>query len=136
MSLRDAVIAIQAHARTAGALEAPNDPTETNMAFPFSVTYLRTSRITGESSGMEKDLETLNVDVLFNRIDLPTDIMAVLAFYELFKPLLINDPTLGGTVDTIQMADDSPISVEMGEMKYANQDMIGLRWSITVKRKT
>ena len=115
MTLAAAIAALQAHALTAGASEAPDLPTETNITWPFSVCYPGSGKIIGESAGMEKDLIT--------------------AFLEAFKPLLIADPTLGGTVQTIVMDNAQPIRFEFGRMSYAGVETLGFRFSIILKQK-
>lgn len=127
---------LQAHSRTAGATEAPTLPFETNAVFPFSICYPANGTFAGQSGGWEKDLTTVYLDVHFNRINLPTDVEAVIGYLDDFKPLLIADPTLGGTVSTLQMSDTQPIPWEFGQMKYADQDTIGLRFRITFKQQT
>ena len=135
MTLRAAIEKLQTHAKTAGANDAPVDPTETAVAWPFSVCYPASGKIIAETAGAEKDLHTLFLDLHVNRQDLPTDVYTVLSFLESFKPLLIADPTLGDTVDTIQMGDDVPISYEFGEMSYGSTKTVGLRFTIIVKQK-
>ena len=133
MALRDAIIALQAHAATAGANEYPDDPVEANVAWPFSVCYPATGRITAESSGIDKALHTLWMDVHVNRQDLPTDVQTMLSFMEAFLPLLVDDPTLGGAVQTILMGEEAPITYQFGEMEYAGVKTVGFRFTITVK---
>lgn len=135
MSLRNAIVRIQTHALSAGAREAPTDPTESNIAFPFAVCYPSRMRVQGESGGGERDLVTVHLDLHVNRQDLPTDVQQVLNFYEAFKPLLIADPTLSGTVDTILMDSSNPIDVTFGEMMYGTVKTVGLRWAITFKQR-
>lgn len=135
MTLRAAIEKLQAHAHTAGANEYPTDPVEANVVFPFSVVYLSSGIIMAESGGAERDLATVYLDLHVNRVNLPTDVVAVLSFYEAFKPLLIADPTLGGTA-VIQMDEANPIKVEFGGMKYAEIETVGLRYSITLKKRS
>jgi hypothetical protein len=136
ITLKPAIAELQKHAKNAGAKEAPTLPPETNVSFPFSVCYPAIGNFAGQSGGWEKDLTTVYLDVHFNRVDLPTDVDAVIMFLDDFKPLLIADPTLGGTVDTLQMSDTNPIPWEFGQMKYAGQETLGLRFRITFKQKT
>lgn len=132
-TVRQAIAALQAHAITAGAKEAPNDPPESNVAFPFAVCYMTTANIEVEAYAQRRDIVTLVLDYHWCRELLPLDIQAVMPFYESFPDLLINDPTLGGTVDTIRFGKDSSISVQFGGMEYAGQKTIGFRFSIPVK---
>lgn len=136
MTVRDAIVRLQIHAKSAGALEAPTDPTESVIAFPFSACYLSRARIMGESAGAERDLVTVNLDLHINRIDLPTDVQKALSFYEAFKALLIADPTLSGTVDVVLMDESNPIDVTFGEMNWGAVKTVGLRWAITFKQRS
>ena len=138
ISLLTTVIAVlQGHAQTAGALDTPTLPTEGNIVTPVSQCYLRTADITSTPGPAEKDMVTVYVDVHFARINLPVDTNLVYSFYEVFKGLLIGDPTLGATVNTLQMAEGtSPIHVEFGEMEFGGSKTLGLRWSIRFKMET
>lgn len=135
-TLRTVISAIQAHALTAGAKEAPTDPTEAANVFPFSVCYPETGSIGAEAQGQRRDLTTLVLDLHVARALLPDDIQGALPFYESFPDLLINDPTLGGTVSTINMSADSRITWEFGEMTYAGQPTLGWRFHIPVKLRS
>jgi len=132
-TLREAISAIQAHAITAGAQEAPTDPTESNVKFPFSVCYPSTGTIGGEAQAQRRDLVNLFLDYHVARQLLPQDVQTALTFYEAFPDLLINDPTLGGNVSALNMGRDNGISFQFGQMEYAGIDTIGFRFTIPVK---
>lgn len=134
MALRDAILRVQVHAKSAGAQDAPDDPTEGAGVFPFSVCYPNAGTIEGEAVGARKDLIDLYLDYHLTRQNLPVDVQAALAFLEAFPSYLINDPTLNGTVDTILIGkDESKIRFVFGKMEYAGQETIGFRFTIPVK---
>lgn len=135
ISLIPVIQKLQAHARTAGVKEAPDLPIESNVAFPFSICYPTIGTIEGLPGQGEKDLTTLNLDIHTNRLDLPTDILAIVTVFEALKPLLIADPTLGDTVNTMLLGSDQPIQWTFGQMKYANVDTVGFRISIRIKQQ-
>jgi len=126
-------VVLQKWAREAGVEEAPSAPTEGNIAFPFSVAYLRAADIYIDPGPAERDLVDLYLDIHLNRVDLPTDHVKMMTIYEALKPKFKNSPTLESTVDTVN-ADGSPIvHVEYGRMQLGNQDTIGLRFLVRVK---
>lgn len=132
MALRNAIIKLQSYALLAGAKEAPNDPTEGAVEFPFSVCYPNAGQISSLSGQARKDITTLFLDFHVSRSNLPADMQAVLGFFEKFPDYLIRDPRLGDTVNTIVF--DAPgISFQFGEMSYGDIKTVGLRFSIPVK---
>jgi hypothetical protein len=131
MTLRAAITAIQAHAHTAGAYETPVDPPEGNAGFPFAVCYPNSGTIRSETKGARRELDSLVLDYHLSRQNLPTDVQTAEAFLEAFPDLLINDPTLGGSVETIRF--DEGVSYQFGSMTYAALDTIGFRFTIPVK---
>ncbi|MCZ2078370.1 MAG: hypothetical protein LC130_25645 [Bryobacterales bacterium] len=130
-TLRAAITQLQVHALASGAQEAPVDPPEGNAGFPFSVCYPGSGTIKSETYNVRRDLASVVLDYHINRQNLPTDVEAVESFLEAFPDLLINDPTLGGAVDTIRF--DEGISYQFGEMEYAGVPTVGLRFTIPVK---
>ncbi len=134
MAIRDVIIKLQAHALAAGAKQAPTDPTETTIDWPFSVCLPGSSTITQGAGGTAKDLISFELSLHVNRVDLPVDVKAVEAFYDAFKGLLVGDPTLGGTVNTIRY--DEGIKMEFGAMKWADIDTVGMRFTIPVKMES
>jgi hypothetical protein len=131
MTLRDAITRIQTHAATAGAYEAPVDPPEGNAGFPFSVCYPGSGTIRTETQGARRELSSLVLDYHLNRQNLPTEVQTAEAFLEAFPDLLIDDPTLNGSVETIRF--DEGIAYQFGQMEYAGVETIGFRFSIPVK---
>jgi len=132
-TLRQAITVIQTHAISAGAREAPTDPPEGNAGFPFSVCYPNSGVTHGESSLARRDLVELYLDVHLSRQNLPLNVQAALSFWEAFPDYLIEDPTLGGTVDTINLGKDGGIRFIFGNMTYASVETIGFRFTIPVK---
>lgn len=131
MTLRAAITQLQTHALAAGASEAPIDPPEGNAGFPFSVCYPSTGTIRLEGANTRRDLHSLFLDFHLSRQNLPTDVEAAEVFLEAFPDLLINDPTLGGAVDTIRF--DEGITYQFGNLSYGSLETIGFRFTIPVK---
>lgn len=134
MALRDAIAKLQAYALLSGAKEAPTDPTEGAVEFPFSVCYPSTGTVNGEAGKGRKDITTLFLDFHVARNNLPVDMQVVLTFFEKFPDYLIDDCRLGGAVDTI-VFDNPGLTFQFGEMKYADLKSVGIRFSIPVKMK-
>ena len=133
-TLRTAIIAIQAHAITAGAKEAPSDPPENNAGFPFSLCYPSDGTIMVESYGSRRDVLNLFLDYHVARQNLALNVQKALDFYERFPTLLINDLTLGGTVDTI-VFEEGKLKWVFGGMEYGGLATIGYRFTIPVKMR-
>ncbi|TXH55822.1 MAG: hypothetical protein E6Q97_07975 [Desulfurellales bacterium] len=124
---------LQKWAREAGVEEAPSAPTEGNIAFPFSVAYLRAADIYIDAGPAERDLVDLYLDIHLNRVDLPTDHVKMMTIYEALKPKFKNSPTLEGTVDTLNTSDGAVAHVEYGKMQLGSQETLGLRFLVRVK---
>jgi len=138
-SITAAVAILQSYAShedlgTAKAKDAPSSPTENAGGFPFSVCYVGTAKITGESAQSRKDIVVLYLDYHISRNLLPSDVNTALAFYAKFPDFLIDDPTLGNTVDTIMF--DQGIEAQFGELTLAKTKTIGWRFKIPVKIRT
>lgn len=131
MAIRNVIIKLQAHAKTAGAKEAPTDPDETAFQFPFTACYPGSASIEQGPGGGRKDIVNFELSFHVNRVNLPIDIQQVESFYDAFPTLLVNDPTLGGTVNTIVF--DEGIKMEFGKMKWADTETIGMKFTIPVK---
>lgn len=124
---------LQKWAREAGVEESPSAPTEGNIAFPFSIAYLRSSDVYIDPGPAERDLVEIYLDIHLNRIDLPTDHVKMMAIYEALKPKFKNSPTLEGTVDTLNTSDGAVVHIEYGRMQLGSQETIGLRCLVKVK---
>jgi len=131
-SLREAIAAIQAHAITAGAREAPVDPPESNVGFPFAVCYPNSGLVKGLRVSARVDTVDLFLDVHLSRQNLPLNVQAALSFWEKFPDLIIEDNILGGTVENIDLM-NAGMKFVFGNMSYAGIDTIGFRFTIQVK---
>ena len=134
MAVRDPIVKLQAHAVTAGAKEAPTDATETNVRWPFSVCYPGKAKCTQGAGGSRKDIVRYELALHVNRVHLPIDIKTVAAFYDAFITLLIADPKLGGTVNTILL--DEGIDMEFGKMEWAGIETLGMKFTIPCKMES
>lgn len=134
MALVDVFAVIQAHAIAAGSAEAPTQATEANFGFPFSIVYPDEGVIIGEAGLGMRNLDTLIFDFHVARQLLPADIAVAIAFFEKFNPLIIADPTLGGTVET--MITDGNFRWKFGVLKYASVETIGYRYWFPIKRRS
>lgn len=129
MSLSTAIAAIQA---TAGAITgikaAPTSPPESASVFPFAVSYAKSGTETPQSAGWAIGLHTIVCEIHVARQVLPKDIALALPFYELFRSAILSDPTIAGTVATVNV-----IRYEFGRLEYGNKQTIGYRFEIDVK---
>lgn len=132
-SIKPVYAILQKWAKESGVKEAPVRPTETNLLFPFSYAYLRSSDIYIDPGPAERDLVMVYLDIHFNRIDLPTDYDKMTDVYETLKPKFVASPTLEDTVSTINA--EAPLRVEFGKLQLGNVETLGLRWHISIKIK-
>ena len=108
--VRDAIVKVQAIARAlTGMKEAPDDPRDGMVAYPFAITYAGTGDYDVAPAGMGKGLHTLITDMHVARQ--PSITLAVKLQHTLlddFANNVLADPTLGGTVDTIVTGEGGP----------------------------
>lgn len=130
--LRSIAAAIQAHAVTAGSAEAPTDPLEKNILFPFSMCYIVSGDISAEAQAQRRDITVFVLEYHVARVMLPNDIATALEFYDSFPNLIINDPTLGDTC-VVQLGIDNHIKWKFGKMDFAGQQTVGFQFFIPVK---
>lgn len=136
MALADIFAAIQAHAITAGSNEAPTHPTESHFGTPFSIVYPDEGVIIGESGLGMRNVETLIFDYHVARQLLPSDVLVATTFFEAFNALIIADPTLGGTVDTMLTDESGKFKWKFGVLEYAGKKTIGYRYWFPIKRRS
>ena len=67
------------------------------------------------------------------RKDLLRDVETALPFGELLAAAVFDDPTLGGTVDTVR---DEGITTSFGALAWGGQETVGWRLTIPVKIQT
>lgn len=129
MSLSTVIAAIQTKAGgLSGIKEAPTNPPESANVYPFAVSYAKSGTETPQSSGWAIGLHTIICEIHIARQVLPKDIALALPFYELFRSAILSDPTIAGTVATV-----NALRYEFGRLEYGNKQTIGYRFEIDVK---
>ena len=102
MSIETAIANLQTKALSlSGMKSAPSAPPEANVSFPFAVSYERTGTFISHASGFGDELVTIFTEIHVSRIMLQTAVAQAMAFRDPFIKLLMADPTLAGTVSTI-----------------------------------
>ena len=84
--------------------------------------------------GLAEGLHSLVVEIHVARKDLPRDVETALPFGELLAAAVFDDPTLGGTVDTVRA--DEGITYTFGALAWGGQATIGWRITVPVKIQT
>ena len=131
MGLETTIDYVQAMMRALdGVEEAPDEPPETMLQFPFVATLPRTAVITRESPQMQ-GLYTIYVEVHVGRQVLPKAIATALPFGDSVPNALWGDPKLGGNVDTI-----NEIRFTFGRLDWGKEQHIGFRFEVDFKLRT
>ena len=129
MTVEAAILNLQAKLLAlSGMKAAPDAPPEGAGAFPFAVSYERTGTLAMRSAGFADDLATIWCEIHVSRQILPIAIGTAMAFRDPFLKAIIADPTLGGSVSTV-----NAVRRTFGALKWADIDTIGYRFEVDVK---
>ena len=132
MALRDVITNLQSKAAAlSGMKEAPTDPPESINQFPFALTYVQNGSWTPESAGFSHALISLVTEIHIARNVLPLDIQKALPFFEPFLRAILNDLSLGSTVDTIGLIEFSFGGMTYGESGGIPVQTIGWKFTIS-----
>lgn len=135
MTIQAAIAYIQGLAEgLTGIRQAPDFPPEQMNVFPFAVCYPSAGEFRAGPIGLMKGLHSLVVEIHVARKDLPRDVETALPFGELLAAAVFDDPTLGGTVDTVRA--DEGITYTFGALAWGGQATIGWRITVPVKIQT
>ena len=96
--------------------------------FPFAVTYARTGTQTAQSAGWSVALHTLVCEIHCQRSVLDLAFAQALPLYEAFAAALLADPTLAGSVQTLNQ-----LRYTFGSMEYGGTGTLGYRVEIDCK---
>lgn len=111
---------------------APDFPVDVAPQLPACITHF-----TGGSGWVNartlQFMPTISVDFLFSRTNLKQAYQQSDAVALEFMQLLAGDPTLNGTVDTIQISRDNPVSFEVGPVVWGDVTLHMLSFSVGVK---
>jgi len=102
----------------------PEDPG----VFPFGIAYERSGVLVARAAGEANDLATLFVEIHVARSLLGQAIQLASTFRDPFLLALIADPTLGGSVSTM-----NDVRRTFGVLEWAGVQTIGYRFEIDVK---
>lgn len=135
-TLREAIAVIQADMLTlTGMRGAPTDPPEAPQVFPFSICLPESGEWESQADA-KRGLQTVTVDIHVARRELPKDVAALTTYFADAVPnKLLNDITLGGTVDTIV----APIRWQLLTFRWdqsGNVQTIGMRFYVTFKQRS
>lgn len=128
----NAIAKLQAHALAlTGMKSAPTTPTNAdNVIYPFAITFDKRGSLLQESAGYGFNLCTLVTEIHVANGIMGLVIPLAMSFSEPFMQKLINDPKLGGTVDTT-----NDIRYTFGRLGPEDTDDIGYVFEIDVKIK-
>jgi len=126
----DAIAQIQSMVKSLALIkEAPSEPPESANQFPFTIAYPGRGTFQFETYGWGTGLNEIVLEVHFARTNLPKAIRQAIPFHEQFLDLLIADPTLSGTVTTVNQVD-----YEFGQLEYASVQTIGWLYTLRLKQ--
>lgn len=116
---------------------APDYPVENAEPAPFSIAHLASATGIVQSAGMLKFLPVVNVDFYFSRINLKQAYQQLNSVALEFTQRLAGDPTLNGTISTIDAGEEQGITCEdLGGMEWGSVTFHVLRFSIPLKINT
>ena len=106
-------------------------PPEKLSEYPFAIAFARSGRVQVKPVGTKRSLDTLVLQLHVARMGELNQEVEQLMFYSDDIPMLIlNDPTLGGSVDVIR-----EMRYTFGGLNWGGQDLtIGWEFEIDVKR--
>lgn len=129
MAIKDAVDQLQTQMRAlSGINSAPELVPESADVFPFAVSYLKSGTFDLQSAGWGIQHAIIRSEIHVGRQLVGKAIEIAMPFLELVSQTFIADPTIGGTVVTIE-----GISWEFGKLEWGGIPTIGFRWEIAVK---
>jgi hypothetical protein len=128
MTLSAAIAKIQAHAIAVGMAEAPTYPLESQEVYPFAIAYDRRGNLIQESAGWGIDMCTVVCEMHFINQYLPLAVTKAMTYRESFIKRIISDPTLGGTVTTI-----NGLRYEFGKLGDDESADLGYKWEFDIK---
>ena len=127
--IQDVISQIQASVLTIpGIQSAPVTVPEAPGGFPFCCSYPRKGSLKTEGAGWAHSFHTIFTEIHVSRQLLSLSVMTAIGFLDPFFKILIADPTLAGTVSTIQ-----DIRYTFGKLEWAGIETIGIRFELDVK---
>jgi hypothetical protein len=120
----------------AGIKGAPEVPPEQINQFPFAVVWPNTGIISQLTNTDYKSLDTLALEIHVARKNLPVAMTAIYPYLDLVAAMLMNNPTLNGTVQTINLSHaEGGVAWSFGELNWQETKTLGFRFDIPVKRE-
>lgn len=112
---------------------APNEPVEAGTAYPFALVYPNSGELEFIPGPIFKGIHRINLEVYFNRSNLPSTFQLLNPMVKEISDLLLVDTTLGGTVDTIVASGSERVTYSTAYVEYGSVNAIVLRFVIPVK---
>jgi hypothetical protein len=130
-SLKAAIEDVQTTiASITGVAAAPLSPPDAPSGqWPLSIAFPRLGSITGGGSQQVVGLHTIICQIHYSRSDLARAYVGIIPYLESVIEAVLADPTLGGTVTTI----NGELAYTFGGMTFAGIDTIGWEFEIPVK---
>jgi len=121
----------------AGINFAPNHPPENAADFPFVTAFPGTGRYVARASATQKKaVHTAQLEVHVSRQMLPDAMEQIWPLADDVADVLMNNPTLTSTVDTIIMSDDTPITYTFGASEWAGVETLAFIFQVPFKQIT
>ncbi len=117
-------------AAIAGVVVAYNKTPEALSVFPCFINYPRTGRTIGEAKNQMESLYTIVAELHVARGILPEAESIARPFINLFEDAIYTDPTLAGTVMTV-----NEINHSYGQLMFGNETHLGIRFDVSIKMR-
>lgn len=128
-SLTEIIAAVQdVAAGLDGIVNTPQNPQEAIIQLPYAHTFVKTLSVDSGPAGLAKWIVTVQTDVLCARQQLPDDIKKATPYGDSFPNGIWADPTLAGTVDTV-----NAVRGTFGALIYGSTTYIGFQFEIDFK---
>ena len=96
----------------------PDYPIENADPFPMSVVYLGGGQFSATNATVHHNFPTINVEFHFSRVNLKQTYQQINAVALEFPKRIVADPTLAGTVTTIVMSGEQPITYTVRPFEF------------------
>ena len=119
---------VTVEAALSGILQAHDETPEGLGALPAFINYPLRGEVIGGTPGQIKGIHTVRAEVHLTRANLPTAESLARPYIDSFPKAIWDDPTLGGTVDTVIR-----VGYEYGRLEFGDKIHLGVQFEIEFK---
>lgn len=134
MSLENAVSYLLEKVGEITAIKVAHDyPPEASNAFPFAVAYPASGEVNIEFADEYRGLHTINLEIHFNRSNLPKATETLTPVVKSIYEAIIDDITLGGYVDTVVATESQKLQYTTIAGEYGDIPVLILQFGVVIK---